>query len=368
MSNYTCTLTTLTPLFIGDGNELRHGFDFMIQNNKTYRLDEDKILEAKGTQLVKDRQGNYPYPGSLLSAADYNNASYFRYVLNGTPRSRQADARLKACIKDCYDRPYIPGSSLKGALRTALAWCGWGEINIRLERSSIGRSRAWAAKNLEQRIFGKDPNTDLLRSLQVSDLQNQQNAADTLGIINAQVLTYKSAGSPVELEAILGERDFNGTIHIDDTLFSKESDSILHFNNRQHWLTELLPRVQKHSRARLNTLIPWFEKTENGMNIANFYRRLLGANIAENQALIQLGWGCGWDGTTFWTHLQKDALLFEQIVKEFNMHKAQRGSPPRKIGDPFPRSRRAAMSVKNNIAQPAAPFGWALLELTEKDR
>lgn len=45
------------------------------------------------------------------------------------------------------------------------------------------------------------------------------------------------------------------------------------------------------------------------------------------------------------------------------MHKAQRGAPPRRPGDPFPRSRRVAMKIKEGTAKPAAPFGWVLLEL-----
>ena len=80
-------------------------------------------------------------------------------------------------------------------------------------------------------------------------------------------------------------------------------------------------------------------------------------------AFVQLGWGAGWDGKTFWTHLQSDPRLFEELVRDFRMHKAAPGSPPRKEGDPFPRSKRAAMGVKGGVARPVAPFGWVLVEL-----
>ena len=124
MSVYQVKLQTLSPVHIGDGGELRQGFDFMVRGNATYRLNEDAILQAKEAQVRPDRYGHYPTPGALLQEADYERDAYFRYILRGAARSAKLDARLKSFIKDVYDRPYIPGSSLKGALRTALAWTG----------------------------------------------------------------------------------------------------------------------------------------------------------------------------------------------------------------------------------------------------
>jgi CRISPR/Cas system CSM-associated protein Csm5 (group 7 of RAMP superfamily) len=99
--------------------------------------------------------------------------------------------------------------------------------------------------------------------------------------------------------------------------------------------------------------------------IANFYRQLNGVRLQPNQALLQIGWGAGWDGKTFFTHIQEDARLFEQLVQDFRMHKGARGSPPRKPGDPFPRSRRVAMVTKERVARAVASFGWVLVELNK---
>jgi CRISPR-associated protein Csm5 len=300
----------------------------------------------------------------LLSAADFENASLFRYVLRGSPRSVKTDARLKSFIKDPKDRPYIPGSSLKGALRTALAWTGWDEVKPRLDGGSIGRSRSWAGQRLERQIFGPDPNHDLLRALHVSDLHGPQQAGEGLIVVNAQVLTKKNKQSPIEMETLPGEVSFSGTITIDETLFKSWADQKLGFSNRRHWLDELAGRVQKHSHARIAELQEWFEGADEGyQSVANFYRQLFEAQVGPGQALLQLGWGSGWDSKTFWTHLMADPNLFEQIVQDFRLHKAGRSSPMRKPGDPFPRSKRAAMTVKQGVERPAAPFGWVLLEL-----
>jgi len=362
MTVYHVTLKTLTPLHIGDGDELRQDFDFATHNDRTYRLDEDAILSAKEAQW-SSLKGDYPPPGRLLVDADYSNAALFRYVLNGVPRSKKTDARVKSHIKDVHDRLYVPGSSLKGGLRTALAWTGWGEVKPRLERASIGRNKSWAAQPLERKLFGPDPNHDLLRALHVSDLHGPAKAGEGLILANAQVLTKKSAGSPVEMEAVKGDMAFEGSLTVDDTLFGEMAERELHFANRKHWLDEMMARAQKHSLARIQQLAEWFEHADNCEPIARFYRQLAAARLGANAALMQLGWGAGWDGKTFWTHLQSDTRLFEELVKDFRMHKAAPGSPPRKPGDPFPRSKRAAMVVKEGVARPAAAFGWVLVEL-----
>jgi len=363
MTVYSITLHTLTPLHIGDGMELHQDFDFSVFRGRTYRLNEDAILLAKPTALHPGRDGRYPPPGKLLTEADYQNANLFRYTLPGAPRSRLVDARLKSFIKDVYDRPYIPGSSLKGALRTALAWTGWPEVKPYLERNAIGRSKSWAGQPLEKKLFGKDPNHDLLRALHVSDLFGPQQPGQGLLIANAQVLTKRSAGSPVELESLAGDVAFSGSITIDETLFSALAERELGFSNRHHWLDELTQRAQAHSKARLRQLVEWFERADGCEDVRRFYQNLVTAELSPNQALMQIGWGAGWDGKTFWTRLQTNPQLFEQLVQDFRLHRAGRNSPPRKVGDPFPRSKRAAMIIKDRIPRAVAPFGWALVEL-----
>ena len=363
MAVYDLTLTVLSPLHIGDGGELAQGLDFLVRQGRTYRLNVDAVLAARGAQMRPDRAGNYPLPANLLQPADLDNPAFFRYSLAGIPRSPKADARVKSCIKDVHDCAYIPGSSLKGALRTALAWTGWSEVNPRLDRAAIGRSKSWAGQPLEKKLFGPDPNHDLLRALQISDLSGSRKPGFRLALVNAQVLTQRSAGSPVELEAIAGDTRFSGSLHIDESLFSAAAERELGFANRRRWLDELLPRAQQHAQARIKQLLAWFEQADGYPDVAKFYRQLANASLPPNQALLQLGWGAGWDGKTFWTHLQKDADLFDQLVSDFHMQKAGRGAPLRRRGEPFPRSKRAVMKVLEGRATALAPMGWVLLEI-----
>ncbi|RIK27448.1 MAG: type III-A CRISPR-associated RAMP protein Csm5 [Chloroflexi bacterium] len=363
MAVWNVTLTTLTPLHIGDGNELRRDFDFAARNGRTYRLNVDAILDANDPATWQVRDGSYLPPERLLKETDYSNPDLFRYVLLGVPRSTKTDARVKAFIKDVHDRPYIPGSSVKGALRTALAWTGWNEVKPKLDRAAIGRSKSWAGQPLEKRLFGPDPNHDLLRALHVADFRNEQSATDSLVLVNAQVITPRHMQSPIELEAVKTKVAFHGSITVDDALFSSFAERELHFSNRKKWLDEMLARALAHSRARMQTLAEWYEKADGCEAIAKFYRQLLDAKVGANKTLLQIGWGAGWDGKTFGTHLQQDKDLFEQVVTDFRMHKAGPNSPARKRGDAFPRSRRAVVSVKDNVAKALAPLGWVVVEM-----
>lgn len=365
MATYKLTLQTLTPIHIGDGEELRHGFDFVIRNDRTWRLNEDAILDAKWDEMGLERRGRvrYPLPGEVLDKRDFENEDFFRYALRGVPRSRKADARLKTFIKDHQDRPYIPGSSLKGALRTALAWKGWDEIiSKRVDRRDIGNRRSWAGQSLERKLFGKDPNHDLLRALQVSDLHGDLNPGKSLAVVNAQVLTEKNLQSPIELEALLPNRTLTGTVVIEDYLFSQQAERELRFGSRKRWLDELMRRVQAHSKARIQNLLEWFGRADGAEKVAAFYYKLNALTLPKNQAFVQIGWGAGWDGKTFWTHLQEDEYLFEKLMRDFRLqHRRNWNAPPTKAKD-FPVSRRVVVS-KGHIA---APFGWAVLTMEEK--
>lgn len=371
MTTYKLTLRTLSPIHIGTGDEWRLGFDFVLANGQTWIFDVDAVFQAKWSQLGLDKpgfRGHYPLPGSLLTEKDLDNPKLFRYVLRGQPPSEKADARMKPFIKDPHDRPYIPGASLKGAFRTALAWTGWNEVHMpRLRREDIGRNRSWAGNPLEKKIFGSDPNHDLLRALHVSDLHGPQEPGQGLAALKAQVLTQGAAQSPIGLEALVGEVEFHGSLTIDEALF-KPMAAKLGFSNRKRWLDELLPRAQIHSRARLERLAEWFENVQppapSAERIAKFYRDLLSIQLNPKQAFLQIGWGAGWDGKTFWTHLQQDEFLFERLVSEFRLDKAGKSSK-RQPGDPFPSSRRVAMSGKKDEAKPLAPFGWVLVEIAD---
>src|SRR5690606_27280724 len=102
------------------------------------------LLADYGDDLAKMAAGR---PASeLLRPEDFHaDSPLFRYVLPGEPRSQNPGSVLQEQIKDPWDRPYIPGSSLKGALRTALFYAGYGGRNLQFRVSDLHNSPKFAA-------------------------------------------------------------------------------------------------------------------------------------------------------------------------------------------------------------------------------
>lgn len=359
---YDVTVMTLTPVHIGSGRELWHEYDYVIRNRRTWRINEDALLDAQDVedprlaeQLAQSR------PAELLKPGDFREDSpFFRYVLLGQPRSTGEGAQLREQLKDAFDRPYLPGSTLKGALRTALGWYAWGQRKLEPEGRLLNRDRRFAARQYEAILFGKDPNHDLLRALQVSDSEPLD--VDRLMVANARVINRRGElKAPIEMEAIRPDSAFRLTIKIDRQLFSEWAQrQKLHLSGGE--LLEQLPRVVgTYVRQHCRREAAWFNGVRDGTRIAQFYQQLARAKTGDRQFLIALGWGTGWENKTFGSRLADNPAFMQRILR--------RGRRQNNAGEgiAFPASRRVFVGVtedgqgRRRETVQAAP-GWCLVE------
>ncbi len=360
---YAATITLLAPLHIGSGRELLRDYDYVTHGGKTWVIDSAAMLDR-----FVDAQGNFDGrivgrpAAELLQDNDFvPGSAIFRYVLPGQPRAQGPGAVLREQYKDGQNRPYIPGSSLKGSLRTILLWHGYRSAGLRLEVNALTDSHSWAAQPIERRVFGPDPNHDLLRGLLVADSQPQ--TASTLRIANAQVVTgSEKMGSPVEVEAVWTDTVFGTTLTIDQFLHEERAERELRYGARWGWLTTLPEIARAWGAERLRQERDWFHARKYNQ-VAGLYHQMLGiltANrLAPNQFFANLGWGGGWGGKTVGAPLQADAREWERLLGD------KRRSPARfrrREGDAFPKSRRVLVQG----GQVVAPFGWCLVELKEE--
>lgn len=361
---YDVTVSVLTPLHISSGRDLLNQYDYAIHNGRTWRLNEAELLEAQDVEDAKvAAQLARTPPAQLLQTRDFQpDSDLFRYVLQGTPRSQDAGAQLREQIKDIFDRPYLPGTSLKGALRTALAWNVWQQRRIRADMRKIGQRRQWAGQRYEQDIFGHNPNHDFLRALHVGD--SIPSNAERLMIINARVINPRGTlAAPIEVEAIAPDTQFSLTLKIDEALFSQwavsnqlrlKGDDLLHN----------LPRaVHNHSVSLARQEVEWFGRINRAKQITDLYQQLARLKPRARSFLICLGWGTGWTSKTFGSHLQADPALMEDLVRKFRL-----GRGKRQKGDPFPKSRRVVVQVSKDrsgrtVERPIRPWGWCLVEM-----
>ncbi len=364
---YRATATLLTPLHIGSGRDLLLSYDYAVYGGRTWRLNEGVILEAQNVDdpKVLERLMATP-PAQLLRPTDFQEGSpFFRYVIRGTPRSQAEGAQLQEQLKDPMDRPYLPGTSLKGALRTALAWHAWGELGLRPERTRLNPNPRFAAREYERIIFGPDPNHDLLRALHVSD--SAPVGQDRLILINVRVLHRDGKmASPIELEAIAPNTVFHFTLKLDLALFSEWAQRHQLKMRGEEWLRELPAIVNRHTEQRLKEEQAWFSGVPGAERVLEFYRKL---NISDDRVfLLQVGWGTGWDDKTFGSRLRADPNFLEGILRPPKQGGYGIARGRRKPGDPFPKSRRVVVEVQRTpdgrtVERPIAPLGWVRVKL-----
>jgi CRISPR type III-A-associated RAMP protein Csm5 len=77
-------------------------------------------------------------------------------------------AEISPYIRDSFENPYIPGSSLKGALRTVIAahLINFGKIPFEF---NPGDEKKWAFKKMDKKVFGEDPKNDFMKGFMVVD-------------------------------------------------------------------------------------------------------------------------------------------------------------------------------------------------------
>jgi CRISPR-associated protein Csm5 len=367
---YDLTLTVLTPLHIGSGRELLNHFDYAVHKGCTWRLNEDALLEAQNVDdpRLADQLASTA-PANLLQPSDFRTESaFFRYVIRGTPRSSAPGAILREQIKDVYDRPYLPGTTLKGALRTVLAWTAWPLLKLRPERTRLGRDRRFAAQWYEQELFsehsGKAPNKDTLRALHISD--SAPVAPDNIMLVNARVMNRRGGlGSPIELEALRPGTKLQARLKVDTALFSewaRQQGLKLRWDDLLARLPEV---VRAFSARRLAQERALYASISQAGPLARFYQTWQEEALPTNAFLLQLGWGTGWEGKTLGSHLQADERFMEVLLQDYHLARGRR-----EVGDPFPKSRRVLVKVEKSgagqaIETPLVPLGWVLVEMME---
>jgi CRISPR-associated protein Csm5 len=131
LKTYKITVKTLAPVFIGSGTSIpKKEYVFDRRTRKVYIPDQAKMLSGFQKLKLLDKYYNYLlyedkdlglfFKENLIQEKQY--LPWMSYSLDSGDAVIEGRSRKEVlvCIKDAYGNPYIPGSSLKGALRTAL--------------------------------------------------------------------------------------------------------------------------------------------------------------------------------------------------------------------------------------------------------
>lgn len=322
-------VTALTPLHVGQGDVVRRNRDYA-----DWRLEERKgsiVLEPGGP-----RRNPAPIP------------------LRGQPDLRDYN-ELRLHLEDGCGHLLLPGSSLKGAMKTA--WLGREFLR---RKDEPGLRRALFAQDTDvllDQLVGEEFHEDPWQNIALSDLAFAERRAERLQIWSmtgnaADKKTWDWAAKPRRwlLECIPPGAEGLSHLHLPwfqtwagtrthpveatDLLFAVHSGSYnCLVKERRYWTQQGDPAKMQDLIAALDSLIEDVER------------------FKSHEYLLRLGYGSGYasiSGRLAMDHYTKDdkpALL--EVVRPGNAHKYK--------GFPFPKSRRLTASQ--------APLGFVRLRL-----
>lgn len=359
-------LHVITPVHVGDGSRLGR-MDYVKRNDKLLAIDIQRLaaLPEVDPEELSDHLFSRFDIGEFLQRIKVNPARVMKYSVD-CRCDPQGD--VLSCIKDCTGMAYIPGSSIKGALRTAVLWeriknDPVGKENaISILRSEIKNSKkkkAHAAGNLEKRFLGVDPNHDHLRALRVSD--SDPLPTSSVGVFNVEMMSlvrdYVDKATlrkkmDLFVEAIKPGTETGITIDLDEFLCREHAASKLNLKVDDLDPKELESVTRSYYNDYVRSEIEFFSnymRDDQKDGILKFYEKRLPEK--RGGMVLRVGWGGGWHGMTV-------ARLFPEVLDDL---RSAFGLGKRNVPE-FPKTRRLARVEIDNDKVESQPMGWIWLK------
>jgi CRISPR type III-A-associated RAMP protein Csm5 len=323
-------IETLTPVHIGSGNFLQNNteyFTVVTTSGKRYVriVDERKILDLIG----KEHLQNW-----LLSIERRQNIKEFIKVY--APNAKPADYSrrkmilfcnvedgdtLKECIHNGMGLPYIPGSSIKGALRTAIT-----EIvaNKKENLDTIARVKKYRKGQLveeydggavEKYLFGHDANQDIFRFLQCGDAYFPAGKEVVfrlqmyLNITHSDTLIPQENTKPQLIEALGqgAESVFQLKLNTESykKIFAKQPSAVGQLPEEMNSIEKLFATVNIHTYSLVKREIDfWTDQDRTGAELYIEQMKKLADGIqfeianGNKSCILRIGHASGWDFIT----------------------------------------------------------------------
>ena len=361
MTLLNITLETASPIHIGSGGaDLRRDIDFAVFDQHLFMFDMDAvfnyILDQDNDRMIEQLQKTHNIASFFSHPKIFEqHPELYRYKLQGFPKLEQ----VRAAVKTVHGLPYIPGSSLKGALRTAWIRWNYAQRNLAVNVAQLNDRREWAFQQQEARLMSPKarqrseyPNYDLFRAIQVADSQPAPD--DSLRLYNAVVYPAGPKGIPIDIEGIKPRVVMQGRIKVDDFILQTKADRFGVAD--QHFTLEHLKRAwREQGMKRIGEEIVFWTGRDQGAKVLDTLIKIeQNAKTAdENTFFIEVGWGTGWKSKTL-GHVIKDNDLARVISK----YRLSRSNEPH--AERFPKTRRAARDGSGVLR---VPFGWLKVTL-----
>jgi len=365
-------IEVLSPVHVGSGEVLTR-FDYVWEEGWLYVLSLERALAhpkiQAGELVTLMERGDFDWRDYLNKRGiKPPDVARYRVRCARDPVGVLRGGAVREHIKDPYFRPYIPGSSIKGAIRTALLWVALKYNQAILQRareaverrledveeklkgkktrqqhSIIRREKGRLAQGMERSFFGKGPNYDLMRAVRVGDTTPFEAELEA-----GLVITYDLKDGRLEAREDL--RTFaellpagavaEMRLTFDKKLFDYPE---LGLKGKEVYIDDM-PKLCNAWALELTRREEEFLRESGKGEAADFYRDLRGRifSLPGGAFILPLGWGPGWEAKTTGERIREiDEELFARIRRTFKL-----GSEGVKV---FPKTRRLVEEV---------PLGW----------
>jgi len=450
-------LKTLSPLHIGNGKNVTP-IEYVINNGMYYKINQNKYFEigykkypdfpqkysdwlievtSKIEELNEERsklKRNNQYltkdKNQLLSKLReslniktfsnevINDRNFVRQLINEkayeysypVPFGLQKKKNISEIIKNPKSESYIPGSSIKGFIRTALLFRAFKNLSSKEKKSLLDEvlstekfENPKEKKKLDEIIQnnflictqikkGKKSSStirdniqlDILKFIDISDAtaKTVNNAVypANLYLLNKEPQTQTDAQEVIDTNSefvfnvdinldVL--KEIHSTSHVPGTTvwidFSEKFKKVFGFEFKDVSSSDLITRIVTSIKDAVTEFSSFIIKNENNW-IDNFDGnqkplRDFYSSLPKEKPLARLGWGSGFVSMTIFNALLEDEIMHSYLKQIFEKFKI---GMSRKAGEQtvpnlfkFPKSKR--ISSFNDVNDLNLPFGWIVL-------
>ncbi len=378
-------LTCLSPLLVGDGHRLSP-IDYMVWKDHVNVLDQRRIFKllAKGprlegylTQLKKaDKLDFASWGGFAQNFADrrvpFEHPSAAKYWEG----SRGDTLHIPTFVAGPAG-PYLPGSAVKGALRTGMLFDRWSSgVKPGFERLEGERLPRHPGEDAEQHALGSS-HTSFMKAVAVADSTPVPSSVFKLYMLRVSTLVPKRGGGgfdlgwkqaprgtvsgarPEDSTPLFAEMAAPGTVfegNWRENGFFAQPEIVRALRWREPVTGARLLAAANRCTERLLAIHKQYAEaaglTALGESLGGIETRLEQARSQGNACIVSLGWASGLLAKTGW--LDTDDQAYRNVLKLVPLFARAVES-----GLPFPKTRRIVFREN----RPAELPGWALLEI-----
>jgi len=369
-------ITTLTPVHIGSGTTYNRNIDFVQEGGRIGIVDANKVANLIGSdkeaidQWVDAINKNTP----LMSFLRINRGKKEVNIDAISERvclvleSSASVSTFKEQVKSAFEGAYLPGSSLKGAIRTAIfnrliirdTYQAKNHTVYREERKDRQTQKVYGVDykgvKLEKKYLGNDANHDIMRLLRVGDAH----FGDTICLL-AKTLNEISNGHEIKndvtqlVECVPANAEAICQFSIPDDLirqiklpkFQEIADKMRNLSQIETWI-KVFELINTHTKRQVQKEIERYKDLnlpKQAVEFLPFFEELNGQfeQLSDKECIIRVGFGTGYLSMTGgwaleqWRHIpnfnfQKELEYLGKAVRKKGGYENMELPKSRKIG------------------------------------